>query len=161
MPRNRHRSPNQLPVAEKSQIEKAEAVKRELQAGGLQVAEVQFWKNNKLSDAIRKLIKPYAAEANTYDSYYSLVGFASVAWNASLVEEPTRSEVLDDFIKKSLKRGAPREARDGIREFIVGLLQRKLKLFPKDTRFIASFELEDQGDDFYLSVASVMPADEK
>lgn len=160
MPRDRHQKPNRPANVSKPLVEKVETLKRDLEADGFKIAGVQFWKKNKLSDAIHKLLKPYQHEADTYDSYYSLVGFACVAWNSALIEEPKRSEMLDDFLKKTLKRAAPREAREEMRNFIHELIQRKIKLFPKDTRFIASYELEDQGDDFYLSVASVMPAEE-
>src|SRR3972149_6271620 len=115
MPRRRHRKPNRPHVIEKSQLERADEVKRELQANGFQISGIQFWKKNKLSDAIRKLIGPYQAEADSYDSYYSLVGFACVAWNASLAEESERSKMVDDFLKAMLKRGAPRRRPSGKR----------------------------------------------
>lgn len=143
------------------QIEKMESLKRDLQAEGYKIEGVQVWEKNKLSVAIGRLIQPFEHEADSYDSYHTLVGFACAAWNASLVKETERSAMVDEFIRSVLKRGAPREVRDDFRAIILELIERKLKLFPKDTRFIANYELEDLGKgDYHLTIASVMPAEE-
>lgn len=156
MRRRHRRKPGKPAETEKARIERAESVKRDLEADGFKVLGIQFWKKKKLSDALLKLIQPYAHEADSYDLYYALVGFASAAWNSSLVAEPERSKLIDDLLEITLKRGAPRQAKAELRSLIEELIQRKLKLFPNDRRYVATFELEDRGDSFYLSVASVI-----
>ena len=103
----------------------------------------------KMSDALARLVEPYLNSSEDEETMRSLLRFGVLAWNYALMAEATRSRSLDRFLGE-----VDAEDRDAMRSFLLGIVQRKLDLFPDNLRVIRSFEVTDTGRRFHISVAS-------
>ena len=106
-----------------------------------------------MSDAISQLIEPFRDDAPDYKSFHTLVTFACVAWNASVLPPDERDEMLNKIITGVSRR---KKNRSEINEFIKELMDRKRKLFPHVSRMIVEYKVTDLGDDFHIAIASTM-----
>jgi len=104
-----------------------------------------------MSDAISQLIKPYQDDEYDYETSRKLVTFACVAWNASILPQEMRDEMIDRLLT-SASRDA--KHRSGIFDLVTQLMERKKKLFPDISRMIIDFKVTDLGKDFHIAIAS-------
>jgi hypothetical protein len=111
----------------------------------------------KMSDALDKLVEPYARIApQTLAARKKLLTLGMAAWNMALLPHEKQVEFLDDAM--TAIPATDQQARDDMRLLLKELAARKRKLFPDVWRYLVSFTLEDDGDQWHLSVAS-MPFD--
>jgi hypothetical protein len=106
-----------------------------------------------LSGAIAKLIEPYKGEALDYNSFHSLVTYACLAWNMSILPSEDHAEM-----KKKIIALGPANVQDRLMMLglINELMDRKTKLFPEVKRMIVEFKVTDRGNDFHIAIASTL-----
>ena len=109
----------------------------------------------KMSEVLEAFVEPYLDVADTEDAYRKLLMLAVVAWNASFLTEEEQREMVDDITGKVMS-AATREDKEGFRELVSTLVERKRAHFSEYTRKMISFELTDTGKDYHLSVVSTM-----
>jgi len=104
-----------------------------------------------MSDAISQLIKPYQDDEYDYETSRKLVTFACVAWNASILPQEMRDEMIDRMLTSA---SLDAKHRSGIFDLVTQLMERKKKLFPDISRMIIDFKVTDLGKDFHIAIAS-------
>jgi hypothetical protein len=112
---------------------------------------------NKLSKAITTLLSPYKDMGKTYNAFRTMVAIACFAWNASLVDEPERGEM----VKQGVNLFRDKTDAKGLNEFnqfFYELIERKILLYPNDRRFVTSFDVTDTKDTFHVFVISLDPS---
>lgn len=105
-----------------------------------------------LSDVFVDFISPYRRFATTTDAFNKLLAVAAVGWNAALLPPDERKKFLDDVRKTMLDKQAIEDFDAIVDDFIT----RKQKRFAEHTRMIVDHELTDLGDDYHISVVSVV-----
>jgi hypothetical protein len=128
-----------------------------LKQQGVKVKGILYNRNgqNKLSQAITTLLSPYKGmDGGTYQSYSTLVAITCVAWNASLVDEPERGEMVNKVINL-FKDKTDAKGLLEFNQFSYELIERKLRLFPDDKRFVVKFDVTETKDDYHVFVYSL------
>ena len=127
-----------------------------LKGQGLKIKKTSFNRDgpNKLSQAITTLLSPYNDMGSTYQSYYGLVAITCMAWNASLVEEPERGEIVKQVVS-FFKDKTDANGLLEFSQFSYELIARKLLLFPNDRRFVVKFDVTETNDTFLVFVISL------
>jgi hypothetical protein len=127
-----------------------------LKEQGLKIKATSFNHDgpNKLSQAITTLISPYKDMGSTYQSFSTLIAIACMAWNAALIDEPERGEMVKQVV------GVFKDKTDAkglleFSQFSYELIERKLLLFPDDRRFVYKFDVTETKDNFFVSVLSL------
>lgn len=101
-----------------------------------------------LSERIVALLAPYRNEATTLHDYQVLCDMAVLAWHLSSLPETERErEVI-----RAITDGIPDPGM--FRDIVADLIQRKVSLFPEDTRLIAAHEAMATPHGFRVVVAS-------
>ena len=111
--------------------------------------------NLKMSDVLSDFVAPLADECADREAYSRLLTLGLVAWNAALRPQPERQQMVDDVIGRGLC-GESRYVHRMCREVVDHLIARKLAYFAEYQRPILGFNLEDRGDDYFLSVMSAL-----
>lgn len=106
-----------------------------------------------MSDAISHVIELYRDDAPDYHSFKTLVTFACTAWNASVLPDAKRDEMLNQMLKALPARKKDRSEALGL---VKELMDRKKALYPDVTRMVVDFKVTDLGDDFHIAVASTL-----
>jgi len=150
MPRKRSHSKKTL-IPQKLRQERAYLEEQGLKIKGTSVNRDG---SNKLSQAITALIDPYKEMGSTYQAFSALVAIACMAWNASLVDEPERGEMIKQTVNFFKNKTDAKELFE-FNQFSYELIERKLLLFPNDRRFVCNFEVAEIKDDFHVIVASL------
>jgi hypothetical protein len=109
----------------------------------------------KMSDVLDDFVAPYEPSAETKDDYEKLLTLAATAWNAALLPEAKRPQMLEEVLGKELP-GVPKNLRKDLRAFINELIARKLTHFAANRRMIVDFTLQETHDGYHLSVASTL-----
>ena len=109
---------------------------------------------NKLSQAITTPLSPYKDMGSTYQSYYALLAITCMAWNASLVEEPERGEIVKQVVS-FFKDKTDAKGQLEFSLFSYELIARKLLLFPNDRRYVVKFDVTETKDDYHVFVLSL------
>ncbi|MDR3634043.1 MAG: hypothetical protein P4L84_09575 [Isosphaeraceae bacterium] len=107
----------------------------------------------KMSEALEAFIEPYVGMVTSDDDLRKLVSVAVIGWNAALLGPDRYQAVVESHLATLVPDVAEHE-RDLLRGFIESLIERKNTLFADNRRFIASFELANQGGRPILSVSS-------
>ena len=108
----------------------------------------------KMSDVLKDFVRPLAGSADGRDTYERLLWLGMVAWNAALLPEYRRAEMIDDLMEQGMRWESAWE-RQACCETVDRLVARKLERFAGYQRPILAFQLDELGDgDYYLSVAS-------
>jgi len=110
-------------------------------------------RGNKLSKVLERFVEPYQYLSTTMAEYEKLITVAQLAWNVSLLPAKERAQVLSDAFKASMPF-ADEKATEEFQATINVLLERKMRYFSDDRRFIVSFELKETEKGHHLSVAS-------
>lgn len=111
----------------------------------------------KMSDVLKRFIKPYAKRLGaTDDAYRRLVVVAVVAWNAAILGPDKEAEMLDD-----VEKTFPPDLREDFRQIVEEMVARKERHFANNRRLIIDCEVTDHGDEYHLAVISTpIPLDE-
>jgi hypothetical protein len=107
----------------------------------------------KMSDALEEIIAPFVDDADTLVAMKNLVGMGAMVWNITLVPPDEQEEQIQKLIKTM---GPEPENAEIFYRMIHEMMQRKQALYPEVHRFIVSFEVEDVGDGWHISVASTL-----
>jgi hemerythrin len=114
----------------------------------------------KMSEVLEDFVEPYIDEIDdTLEAHRKLFSVAALAWNAALLPEEKRQEMVNDLVEKGLKGVSARDKRVfwGI---VDELIQRKLEHFADNNRFVVDFELIKAGTGYHLTVISTMSSQE-
>ncbi len=95
----------------------------------------------KASTRLAQLIAPHAVDDETRSSYEALVALGAIAWNLSLVPAQDRDALIREAVRGAVSRGIP--LTDG---WLTDLVERKMRLFPSEERWIERFEVIVQPD---------------
>lgn len=107
----------------------------------------------KMSDALEEIVAPFVGDADTLPTMKNLVGIGAMAWNITLISPDEQEEEIQKLIKTM---GPEPEDAELLYTMIHEMMQRKQTLYPEVHRFIVSFEVEDVGDGWHISVASTL-----
>jgi hypothetical protein len=106
----------------------------------------------RISEALRQLVEPYRHEADSLDSFKTLVALGALAWNFALLPEAERDQYLMDGMRKL---DAP--DLEMLQSLLEALMRRKQQLFPHDRRMIVSSEVTLTPAGYHITVASLRP----
>ena len=95
----------------------------------------------KASTRLAQLIAPHTDDDETRSSYEALVALGAIAWNLSLLPAQDRDDLIRDAVLGAISRGVPLTDR-----WLTDLIERKMRLFPSDERWIESYEVIVQPD---------------
>ncbi len=109
----------------------------------------------KMSTVLEEFVEPYADEIDGLAQYRRLLLLGQVAWNAALRAEPERREMVEDVLAKGFSDSDP-EMFAIARSLVETMIARKERLFYQYRRPILSFHVQDTGDGWHLTVASVI-----
>ncbi len=102
----------------------------------------------KMCEVFMEFVEPYHEILNTEEDFSRLLPVAQAAWNAALLPDPDRKEVIDEAVSRAAF--SPKEARRIINDLIV----HKESHFSEDKRRIATYQLTMVADnDVHLRVA--------
>ncbi|PZO58342.1 MAG: hypothetical protein DCF15_05520 [Phormidesmis priestleyi] len=117
----------------------------------------------KMSDVLDDFIAPYKADDITLSQYQNLLGIGVIAWNLAILDQQAseretsdaRHKILKQLRKEGLKDNDPTLQKD-VESIIDEMIARKKEFFADNQRRILSYQLEDLGTEFHLSVASTL-----
>jgi hypothetical protein len=139
-----------LTQSNRGHVQNLESLRRKMSDRIEDVRFVETENGVKMSEVLERFIQPYMYLAETEADMAKLVGLAVVAWNASLMPEKKRSELINGTV------GAlPREAQADVRQSIADLIERKKRHFAKIRRIVVDYESKETAGEFHLAVASV------
>jgi hypothetical protein len=107
----------------------------------------------KMSVVLEQFVAPWVDEAIREKSLEKLYSLATLVWNAALLPQEEQGAIVNELVDKGLP-GSSFADRAAMREFIQAMIDRKHAHFADNRRMIISFELTDQGKNYYLSVLS-------
>ena len=113
----------------------------------------------KMSEVLEEFIEPYREVDETLKETIRLLTLATLAWNMALFAPEQQQEMMDQVLTDELVEG-DQELKAEIQELIKELIRRKNRYFSQYKRMIVDFELKDQGNGYYLSVASTLSTDD-
>ena len=106
---------------------------------------------NRISDAISQIIAPYRKDALDTKSFESLVTYACIAWNTSILPAEEQTDMLQKIL---MGLPAQKKTRAEVLGFIKELMARKELLFPNVSKMIVEFKVTNLGKDFHIAIAS-------
>lgn len=110
----------------------------------------------KMSDVLEAFTEPYEEPGMSLEDRRTMLQMAVLAWNFALIDDLEQRKTLKEkFLKNGISH-AQSSIEQEMKELIEELIARKEKHFAENKRHILNFELEDLGDEFYLSVASTL-----
>jgi hypothetical protein len=110
----------------------------------------------KISEQLMKFTRPYLPVTESYEDRLRLFDMAVLAWNLAILPSAQREEFLTSHLAEQVNP-LDREALEmfaDFRELLTELIQRKLKLFGKEKRFIDDFQLVEDDDELRVMVTS-------
>jgi hypothetical protein len=107
-----------------------------------------------MAAVMQEFVQPYLVAADTDELLEKLYGLASVAWNASFVDEQAQTAEMDKIIG-DIAPGAPRRKRENMRALIAHMIARRKQLFSEHQRLIVNYKLHPIGQELHLTVASM------
>jgi phage gp29-like protein len=125
----------------------------------------------KLSAALIELCEPFELKDISTKEFEKLIALAAVAWNIAVLPKEERLEKLTAFVdeipemREELENEIDTVLHDDSKNtdfapattmlhFIGAMIQRKEELFPNDDRIIMNFNIKDNPEGPYLTVAS-------
>ena len=107
-----------------------------------------------MSDVLSEFVAPEIDSTVVGTDLKTLLSMAQAAWNIALEPESRHERMIDDAIKENMDHPAPLE-RESCREFLRGLVARKLECFARYQRPIFGFQIDELEDgDYHLTVIS-------
>jgi len=135
-----------------------EELQRKFTAEGKEITrDYNSHPEGKLSDRITFLTRPILEKEDSGRSDFAktVIGFACMAWNASLLKMAERQKMIDGFLNLLTPIANDPKGKVLIQDLINELIARKLKYFPNDRRYITSYKAAVINDRLQLSVASI------
>ncbi|HEY5575006.1 MAG TPA: hypothetical protein VIK64_18445 [Anaerolineales bacterium] len=114
----------------------------------------------KISATLLEFIAPFRKSAPTDEAYRRLIALAIIAWNAAILPEIGRKELIDTTVN-SIVTSAGEEWREEAENSLKMLIKHKERYFADDKRFILDYRLTDTGNEYRLSVASVAVSEDE
>lgn len=112
---------------------------------------------NKMSDVLEEFIDPYIQATNGKSELENLLKIAVLTWNIALMPPEERQDAIDSILSEMASE-TDRKVLEDLQTVITDLIDRKDRYFSSCRRSITSFDLQDQGDGYFLSVASTLEA---
>ena len=112
---------------------------------------------SRMPDVLEQVAKPLLdelPEGSGINGVRSVMLLAAAGWNAAVGSSPAEvdnvlQELSHEFAKTS------RELSRAAVPFLQMLAERKRQLFPNDDRLVLGVDVEDRGDHFYITAASM------
>jgi predicted transcriptional regulator len=139
----------------RSKQERFEKFTRRLQEGPLRGREIVVAPGGdvKMSEVLWAFVEPYREFADTEEALGKLLTLAVLAWNATLLPEGERPDMVDRVFDTL---PPDEELRAGLKGIVDELIERKERYFSQYNRMIVGFELQDRGRDYHLTIASFL-----
>ena len=109
----------------------------------------------KLSAVLLEFIEPYKKLAKTTKAYNSLLTLAIISWNAVIMGDEKRKELIDSILN-TISNLSGEEVRKDAQEIIAMMMRRKEQYFADDKRIIVNYHLAETENNYHLSVISVV-----
>ena len=106
----------------------------------------------KMSEVLETLVQPFEDFANTYEARKMLMTLGIAAWNVALLPTEEQNKAIDDLL--AAVEDVDKRDKEVMKDMIVTLIARKQSLFADNKRYILSYKLTDQGNNWHLSVVS-------
>jgi hypothetical protein len=109
----------------------------------------------RMSDVLDQFVEPFEEHIDDVDAYRRLLMLGVLAWNAALMPESKQQQMVDDVIHEGLREES-RYVQAACKGIVNQLVERKKMYFAEYTRPIIDFMVEDTGDNYHLTVTSVL-----
>jgi hypothetical protein len=90
----------------------------------------------KMSEVLLEFLEPYSRYSRTNEDLNKLLGIAVIAWNAALLPENERKEIIENALK-----AAPLEIRQDMKAIVDEMIERKETHFAHNKRFIINYQV--------------------
>jgi hypothetical protein len=107
----------------------------------------------KMSEVLEEFIEPYVESATTPEAYQKLIALAIIAWNAALLEETERQNLITRSIE-AIRATAGKEWKKDLQDFLATLIERKQRYFANNKRYILNYHLSETKKGYHLAVIS-------
>ena len=107
-------------------------------------------RQEKMSKVLLDFVEPYTAAADSNEEVQRIVLVGLLAWNIALLPTELRQESLDTMIAKAI----PPDAAADFQEIIDEMIERKVKYFAENRRFILAHHWTMTTKGPHLSVIS-------
>lgn len=109
----------------------------------------------KMSEVLEDFVEPYLEEIEGYEAKCNFIAIAVLAWNLAILPEAARPAAKEGLQRQSQQKRLPED--QGVLDALLDeLMARKLQYFADNRRLIMDFQFEDIGDQYHLSVASML-----
>ena len=132
-----------------------------------------------MSNVMLEFLEPYREFDRDGDMFAKLVGLGTVAWNLALLPEAERSEALEEFAAEMFGSGrlsvvgrcvrwvrtrlglshgdhGETEAHRNFKATVEEMIERKLRKFPSNRRFVLDYQIAGDGSEQKLFVISTL-----
>jgi hypothetical protein len=121
-------------------------------AAGLEI-RTDLPQQEKISNALAILLDSEVEEGSTLLEYRAALNFIVIAWNVSLMPADRRTEEIQRLFV--FPPGCDDRVKREAITHIERLIAKKQDLFPHDKRFVVSWEVRFQGNNFHITAAAV------
>jgi hypothetical protein len=104
-----------------------------------------------MSEVLDEFVEPFNDMCQDEESLRRLYTMGMVAWNAAMLPEDRRGEMIDQLLAN-----VPQDIKEDVRGMTELLVRRKLEHFAEIQRMIIDFHLEQRSTGPYLQVLSTM-----
>jgi hypothetical protein len=110
---------------------------------------------SKISAVFSEFLEPFRHYATNNAAYIKLVGLGVSAWNTALLPEDAQFEFINKTMP-TLFTDMTEAQRADMYSLIGSMVQRKLRFFANDRRYIVQFHIDDAGNGYKLMMASTL-----
>jgi hypothetical protein len=89
-----------------------------------------------MSEVLLEFLEPYSQYWRTKEELNKLLGIAVIAWNAALLAENERQQIIENALK-----AAPPEIRQDMKAIVDEMIKRKETHFAHNKRFILNYQV--------------------
>ena len=107
----------------------------------------------KMSEVLEEFIEPYIESATTPEAYHKLIALAIIAWNAALLEETERQNLITQSAEAILAT-AGEEWKKDLQDILAMFIERKQRYFANNRRYILNYHLSETKKGYHLAVIS-------
>ena len=108
----------------------------------------------KMSEILLEYVQPFLEETETYEDRSNLIDFAVMAWNLALISEEKREELITELVMGLFSEPEEIEEQKSFKRLMNKLINRKLKFFAEEERFVKDYKLTENAGNIHLAVAS-------
>ena len=108
----------------------------------------------KMSEILLEYVQPFLEETETYEDRSNLIDFAVMAWNLALIPEEKREELITELVMELFSEPEEIEEQKNLKRLMNKLINRKLKFFAEEERFVKDYKLTENAGNIHLAVAS-------